>query len=139
MLPTSHHVSIIIIFNGKLDYVSRVVLMICKQLDVDHATFIQENIEYLLSMWLIKNYQLAKFPWFLAPCTTQNDFFNDHIETLTICILRHKSEILKDFVPLIAGESMASIIDVTNFTLDKKFINFNLAFVGVYSQSSHIV
>lgn len=91
--------------------------MICTQLDVDHTTFINENIEYLLSMWLIKNYQLAKFPWFLAPCCSQNDFFNDHIETLTICILRHKSDILKDFVPLIAGESMASIIDVTYIKL----------------------
>lgn len=95
-----------------LDYVCRVTLMICKQLDVDHATFINENIEYLLSMWLIKNYQLARFPWFLSPSATQNDFFNDHIETLTICILRHKSEILKDFVPLISGESMTSIIEV---------------------------
>lgn len=95
-----------------LDYVCRVVQMICTQLNVDHATFINENMEYLLSMWLIKNYQLAKFPWFLAPCSTQNDFFNDHIETLTICILRHKSDILKDFVPLITGETMSSIINV---------------------------
>lgn len=126
----------------KLDYVSRVILMICSQLKVNQTTFINENIDYLLSMWLIKNYQLAKFPWFIAASASLNDFFNDHIETLTISILRHKSEILKDFVLVIAGDSMATIIEVSwdifYFYRINMFIN-TCIYLCLYSPSSPIV
>lgn len=84
----------------------------CDHLKIDHTTMIKENISHLLAMWLIKDYKMDKFPWYITPCQSQSDFFSDNLETLTICVLRHRSDLLDNFVALIPGETISSMIEV---------------------------
>lgn len=84
-------------------------------MNIDHATIITENIDYLLSKWLINDYKMSKFPWYLTPSPSQSDFFYDYLGPVTIAILRNQPLILGDFVTKIPGESMRSIVEVSAF------------------------
>lgn len=85
--------------------------MLCKHLNVDHATIIEESISFLLGKWLIKNYNISKFPWYLTPSLTQSDFFYDYLNVVTVSILRHRPQILVDFVSIMPGETMHSVVE----------------------------
>lgn len=94
-----------------LECIANVILMLCEHLKVDHSTIIEESIIFLLGKWLIKNYKIGKFPWYLTPCVSQSDFFYDYLGIVTVSILRHRPKILADFVPIMPGETMRSVVE----------------------------
>lgn len=74
---------------------------------------INENISYLVGEWLIRNYQLAEFPWYLTTNESQNDFFRVNVNAVTICILRHQPNVLAEFANAIgkSAEPLMKVID----------------------------
>lgn len=58
---------------------------------------VNENISHLVGEWLIRNYQLGDFPWYLTTKESQIDFFRENVNVMTICLLRHQPGAIGDF------------------------------------------
>lgn len=72
---------------------------------------VNENISYLVSEWLIRNYKLADFPWYMTTMESLNDFFRANVNAITICILRHRPNGLSDF-STVMGETSEALMKV---------------------------
>lgn len=72
---------------------------------------VNENISYLVSEWLIRNYPMVDFPWYLTTKESQNQFLRDNVNTMTICILRHQPNALGDFAAVM-GENIEALMKV---------------------------
>lgn len=85
---------------------------ICQALNIDKGLAVSENLSYILAKWLIKDYPMAKFPWYITTSLTQSDFFYDHIQMLTLNILSNRPNILEQLVSLMPNETMLSVVKV---------------------------
>lgn len=88
-----------------------IVSALCHHHKMDHDMLVNENISYLISEWLIRNYKLADFPWYLTTNKSQNDFFRVHVSAITICILRHQPNVLGEFATVM-GENAEALTKV---------------------------
>lgn len=73
---------------------------------------VNENISYLVSEWLIRNYKLSDFPWYLTTMESLKDFFRVNVNVITICILRHRPNGLSEFATVM-GESAEALMKVS--------------------------
>lgn len=80
---------------------------------MDHDMLVNENVFYLMCEWLVRNYPMAGFPWYLTTKESQSDFFRDNIDAMTICILRHQPGALGDFA-IIMDENETELIKVSS-------------------------
>lgn len=94
---------------------------LCDHHKMDREMLVNENISYLVSEWLIRNYQLGDFPWYLTKKESQIDFFRDNINVMTICILRHQPSALGDFARIMDEntEALMKVGHSHSFTLLK--------------------
>lgn len=84
---------------------------------------VNENISYLFSEWLVRNYPMTDFPWYLTTKKSQNDFFRDNVNAMTICILRHQPNALEDFAAVMDEnvEALMKVRESKTFFLKNNF------------------
>lgn len=92
--------------------INLVLNKICETMNIDKSVVIMENISYILSKWLIKEYRMAEFPWQMTISPTQSDFFYDYIQIITFNILSYSPNLLEDYVNLIPNETISTVIKV---------------------------
>lgn len=85
---------------------------ICKTMNIDKHVVLMENISYILSKWLIKEYRMAAFPWQMTISSTQSDFFQDYIQIITFNILSYSPNLLDEYVNLMPNETTSTVIKV---------------------------
>lgn len=57
---------------------------------------IDDNFEYLLRNWVIKEFAMNKFPWFLTS-ETQSNFFIEYRDRITLSIMRDDWKLLEPY------------------------------------------
>ncbi|KAJ6636448.1 Serine-protein kinase ATM, partial [Pseudolycoriella hygida] len=87
-----------------------IVLALCCHHEMGPEMLVNENLSYLVSEWLIRNYQLEDFPWYLTNEKSQNDFFRGNVKDVTICILQHRPNALGHFAET-TGENPRALME----------------------------
>lgn len=94
-----------------LEKIRPIISALCDYHQMDHDMLVNENISYLVSEWLVRNYSMVDFPWYLTTRESQSDFLRDNVSTMTICILRHQPAALDDFA-VAMGENKKDLMKV---------------------------
>lgn len=96
---------------SNIEKIAPIISALCDHHKMDHDMLVNENISYLVSEWLIRNYPMVDFPWYLTTKESQNQFLRDNVNTMTICILRHQPNALGDFAAVM-GENIEALMKV---------------------------
>lgn len=94
-----------------LETIHPIVSALCDHHKIDQSMLVNENIPYMISEWLKRNYQLADFPWYLTTKESQKEFFRDNLDAMTICIVRHQPSALGDFAKVV-NENVEGLMKV---------------------------